>query len=153
MLNKIWITLALAVLVGAPTAAAQQAGIESVENGCPLVDEFGGSPAILVSEELPAAGQPQTLSMFTASPNSLGVMLIGYEPAQFARAGCPLIFLPVMLTPIATDGQGFVSLPGRWPAAIDASMHVYAQGYIMDGASPTGFFTTNTLDFSFFVVE
>ena len=115
--------------------------IATIDNGCPGTQ---GASSLTVAGTF-APSSVVDLDLTGALPNSTGVLMIGKTPAELQREGCTLLFQPLFLIPIATNGAGAFAIAAHWPAGVASGQTVFLQVYVFDPGTAAGFESSNTI--------
>lgn len=117
----------------------------------PWVDVGGATSGVSGDPELSgsgtlAAGDPVTLELSNAKPNSTSVLLIGVTLLDAPFKGGVLVPSPdIVVMGIPTDGSGGHVLDFNWPAGIPSATQFWVQEWIADPAGPFGYSASNGL--------
>jgi hypothetical protein len=104
-------------------------------SGAPIL---AGSGALL-------AGAPTSLSLSSARPNAVAVLVIGLSALNAPFKGGVLVpQADVLVSPLPTGPAGLVVLSAAWPL-LPSGFTVYFQHWISDPAGPQGFAASNAL--------
>ncbi|HZM01250.1 MAG TPA: hypothetical protein VFD43_13470 [Planctomycetota bacterium] len=92
------------------------------------------------------AGDPVTLTLSNALPDSQSALFLGFTAISAPFKGGVLVPAPDLLIPVLPTGPvGEVALSATWPASFPPSATLYFQHWIMDPAGPSGFSASNGL--------
>ncbi len=111
----------------------------------------GGFVPVLDLDGCTTKGSVVTLSVTNAVGGATGLLFLGLQPASVEIGfGCVANVFPFLPGPIGLTfggsgaGNGAVSIPGAIPVALNLSVSVAMQAFIIDaGAIPLGFSNTN----------
>jgi len=86
-------------------------------------------------------GSAFDLTVATALPNTLGVLVLGLAPVHLPLFGGVLVPSPDVTFGALVGAGGTWSFVANWPAGY-AGTSFYAQGWLLDGGGPQGFAAT-----------
>lgn len=117
--------------------------------GCPGTGGFTPSLTLIGCAK---SGASIALALYGGCGGSPTFFLVGTQPASLGLGGsCALLTAPLFPQPIgpfalpgAGPGTGTLSLPATIPQAVLPTT-VYAQAFVVDAASPTGFAASNAV--------
>ncbi len=104
-----------------------------------------GVPLLAGSGTL-AGGTLVSLTLGNALESSGAAVVIGFSALQAPFKGGVLVPVPdVLLTGLATDGLGGLSLSALWPTGVPSGFALFFQAWIGDAAGPMGLAASNGL--------
>jgi hypothetical protein len=122
--NVFWDALAL----GSSPWSKVGAGLAGT-SGVPVID--GSGPLL--------GGEPITLSLDAARPNSAAWLVLGLSALQAPFKGGVMVPNPDLVFPVPTGPLGSLDLTSTWPAGVPAGFSLWFQWWIQDPAGPVGF--------------
>ncbi len=100
----------------------------------------GGLVPLLTGEGTLEPGSEGSLGVSAALPSAGCVLVIGLDDLSAPFKGGTMVPDPLLLVPLATDGQGAIELPWlAWPTAIPSGTSLYFQAWVTDAGGPKGY--------------
>ncbi len=101
-------------------------------------------PPLLAGQGSLTASSPTTITLSGGAPAAPAAVVIGFSALHAPFKGGVLVPMPdALLTGLATDGLGGLSLSALWPTGVPSGFALFLQAWIADGAGPMGFAASN----------
>ncbi|MCB9898533.1 MAG: hypothetical protein H6825_11055 [Planctomycetes bacterium] len=119
-------------------------------NSSPWVDLGEGTAGVSGLPELAGTGtlvdgDPVTLSLSNAKPNSMAALLIGLSLLDAPFKGGTLVPDPLLIVTVPTDGAGTIAVPFQFASGVPAGAGFYFQYWIQDASATLGLSASNGL--------
>lgn len=101
---------------------------------------------LLVAEGQLCPGEDTILELSHAKDNASAYYVIGLTEISAAFKQGVLVPSPDLIIPLASDGNGELTVSYPWPAGIPGGLSAFHQFWVQDGASPSGYSASNALE-------